>query len=44
MKQLNLLVMQIAPKDVDKQAVREQQETLEDAILQQWGIKNRKTA
>jgi len=39
MKQLNPNVMEIQPEGVNKRAVRDQQETLDKAILKQWGIK-----
>ena len=39
MKQVNDNVMQIQPANVNRDAVREQQRTLDEAILRQWGIK-----
>jgi len=40
MKRLNPQIMQICPKEVDQKAVRQQQDTLDNQILKQWGIKN----
>ena len=39
MKLLNPKVMQIQPKEVNKEEVQKQQQKIDEMMLKQWGIK-----